>query len=178
LARQHHSTALTIASDVGDPDHTGGALRGLGKVTPALRKHMEAKQWFEDSPALIKVVADGAAISLQTSLIALGLACYALREIECSRQYLCRAPDSAMKTVRTLQALDFLGGLALLSTREGEVERAAELTARFVHHPAIIHATRTKAGDLPGQLEWELPTETLSAAVARVQSRQLNDVAA
>lgn len=147
-------------------------------MASAMGKHAEVKQRFEDSLSLIREAGDELARQHQRPLTGLGHACCALGEKECSRQHFCRALDSAVKTDRILEALDTLMDVALLSTREGELERAGVLFALAVDHPAAIHATRTKGRELLGGVRSGLPSETLADAVARGQSRRLQEVAA
>lgn len=68
-------------------------------------------------------------------------------------------------------------GLASLLAREGELLRAVELIALALHHPATYHGDRVRAQELLAELESELSSEVLAAAIARGQARELDAVA-
>jgi len=69
-------------------------------------------------------------------------------------------------------------GLGSLLAREEEPERAVELLALALHHPATDQVTRDRAQELLAGLESTLPPEAFAAATARGQTLDLEEVAA
>ena len=75
-------------------------------------------------------------------------------------------------------ALDALSGAAHLLARGGQGERAVELLALVIQHPAVHQGTRDGAQRLLSRLESELPPEVLAAARGRGEARDLEATAA
>jgi len=176
LAAQHYESALAIARDVGDPNHERYALDGLGRTASALGQHGEAKGWFEESLAIAAKMGWLPVDSPLDPLIGLGHATCALGEHDRSKQFYCQALATAMKIQEIRKALDALVGLASLSVREGEPERAVEILALVAYHPASMKTTRDNAQELLSQLASELSPEVFAAATSRGQARELDDV--
>jgi predicted ATPase/DNA-binding SARP family transcriptional activator len=189
LAGQHYQEGLAIAEETGDLNSEVTSLNGLATVALALGQYAEAKQLFDRSLA----AATEGWQSL-VALIGLGNTNSALGETQQARQLLCQALEEAVETGSMPEAMDALVGLAYLSAREEEPERAdfrgpsassveplsraAELLALALHHPTTTQMTKDRARDLLSRLEAELPPEVFAAAMERGQARDLDDVAA
>jgi len=111
-------------------------------------------------------------------LVGLGQAMLALGEAQQARERFRQGLEAAMKAARLPTAVRALVGLACLSAEEGEPERAVELLSLVLHHPATRQIERDRAQHLLAELASKLPSDVFTAAVARGQARELEEVAA
>jgi predicted ATPase len=172
LARQHYEGALTIGEGITWLYTEVLTLLGRGKIALALGQHAEALRLFEASLALT-----GDLLWHVEQLIGLGHATYALGEVQQAREWFFRALEVAMET-EVWAVPSALVGLAGILASEAQSERAAELLALALHHPATTQETRDRAQGLLSELASELPQEVLAAATAQGQARGLQEVAA
>ena len=107
----------------------------------------------------------------------LGHANLALSEIEQSKWCFIEVLEGAVRGGLTPQVLSALVGIAHLLA-DVEPERAVELVALALHHPATIQITKDRSQELFSQLESEMAPEPFTAATARGQARKLEEVAA
>jgi tetratricopeptide (TPR) repeat protein len=173
LARQHFQEGLVIARETSDPSIGVESLMGQAMVASALEEHAQARQLLEKGLSLAMVP------SIQLDiLIGLGHATLALGEIRQSRGRFREALDLGVRTGIISQTLSALAGMAHLLAHEAEPERALELLALVLEHPATFQVTRDRAQRLLTQLESALSPEAVAAATARGQGRELEVTAA
>jgi len=87
------------------------------------------------------------------------------------------ALTTALKIGMLPLALEVLVGLATLEAQAGAAERAIELLALALQHPAGTQRTRDQARRLLAELVSGLPPEVVAAAQARGQAGTLGDLA-
>ncbi len=72
--------------------------------------------------------------------------------------------------------LSALAGLAELRAKQGQLERALELSSLVIHHRVSKHAHREKAEQLVAELQSQLPSDVVTQALERGQSMCLEEV--
>jgi hypothetical protein len=100
----------------------------------------------------------------------------ALGQPQIAKDYFLKSIKIATETQTPSMALDALLGMAMFLKEEGKKERALELLASPLHHPASWQIFKERAARLLAELEIELPSEVVSAALERGQVRKLADV--
>ena len=167
LARQHLEKGLAVARSIGHSLAKTECLMGQADLAFALGQYEEAKRLSEEGRASAHEAGNSVAETI--SLVHLGQAACALGQAQQARDCFCQGLGAAMRAGTAFAALDALVGLATLSAQECDSEKAAELLALALHHPATIQITRDRAQNLLSQLESELPPKVLDAA-ARFES--------
>ncbi len=157
---------LALAQEIGYRSGIGRALDGLGLVTHATDPE-EARAMFAASCAVFSETGD-----LRNLAVAL-----------CHRGYnalaLDDAADAQSSFIQVLRlsrdsgylpfALEALAGLATHSN----AERALELVALVLQHPAAAHETRSRAERLRAQLELQLTPQEAQAALAQARNQSV-----
>jgi len=169
LAARYFQKSLVAVDEVAGRPLEPEVLREQGWLAMALGQYREAEELFRE------LLANGT-----TQLIAfasLGQAAFALGEIQEARDYFHQALEGAMQEGSTLVAVSAVMGMASLSARAGDPQRAAELLGLVLDRPVTIQRVRDRAQDLLAELESELSPEALAAAMARGQARELEQVA-
>jgi len=108
--------------------------------------------------------------------VLLGHAAFGLGEVQGSAEHLRQALKRTVQAGWTRYALCALVGLARLLVHQTEPERAAELLALVLHHPASAQVTKDRAQHLLAELESTLPAEVFAEATVRGPARELDDV--
>ncbi len=174
-AQQRYRESLAIFTALSHRLGMGMALGNLGRVAFAQGKLAEAHQLHQESLALSRAVGNKRAIAI--SLNQLGLVRHALGDYRTARQAFDEALTTALEIGMAPLALEVLAGLAALVAHEGAAERAIELLALALQHPAGTQRTRERAGRLLAELAPGLPPEIVAAARERGQTGTLDDLA-
>jgi tetratricopeptide (TPR) repeat protein len=187
-AKQLLYESLTLSRNIGDRWSTILSLNHLGVVTYQVdaASWPEAKRLHEESLAISKELGDRREIAV--SLNYLGDVTCALEQYPEAQQHYLESLQLAIEGQMMPIALDALVGLAnMLSHRPaaegkpGETrrhERAVELLALVLMHPASGREAKDRAQHLLSELQAELPPHVLAALQERGQARNLADVVA
>ena len=168
--------ALAYCEDTGNIYSLHPALCMLAGAELALGHVAEAQRAFRKSLSLCN--SDGALPDARYSVSALGLGWVALAEgkREAAMTWARRALAS------TARSADITTRAALLTAEilrsQSRVEPAVELFAFVAYSLLAWHATRQKALAALSELEATLPPDTYAAAVARGESRELEELVA
>jgi len=103
----------------------------------------------------------------------LGNVALATGDVPRARQRYREALEDVANQANAEPKLHVLAGCAPLVAHEGDVERAVELLALVLHHPAAVEETRDKARRRFDELSDGLPPAALEAAQARGRVRDL-----
>jgi len=174
-AQQRYRESLAIFTALSHRLGIAMALGNLGRVAFAQGQVAEAHQLHQESLALSRATGNKRAIAI--SLNELGLVRHALRDYRASRQAFDEALTTALEIGMVPLALEVLVGLAALVAQAGAAERALELLALALAHPAGTQRTRDRAGRLLAELASGRPQEVVAAAQARGQAGTLDDLA-
>jgi predicted ATPase/transcriptional regulator with XRE-family HTH domain len=167
--RYHESLAIFTALS-----HRLGiamVLGNLGRVAFAQGKLAEAHQLHQESLSLSRATGNKRAIAI--SLNQLGMVHHALGDYRAARQAFDEALTTALEIGMVPLALEVLVGLAALVAQAGAAERAIELLALGLQHPAGTQRTRDRTGRLLAELAAQLPPEIVAAAQERGRQRDL-----
>jgi len=170
-AQQHYHESLAIFTMLSHRQGMATALGNLGRVAFAQGKVAEAYQLHQESLALSHATGNKRTIAI--SLNELGLVRHALGDYRAARQAFDEALTTALEIGMVPLALEVLVGLAALVAQEGAGERAIELLALALQHPAGRQRTRDRAGRLLGELASGLPPKVVTAAQERGRQRDL-----
>jgi len=174
LAERYYRDALAIAVQTGNRRFEVACLRGCGWVAHELCDYPEASRLFEDALAGARDMEDR--FPSVAALVGLGYATCGLGQLRRARQCFGQALEGAMRMDLMPLALDALVGLASISANEAEPNRAIELLALTLHHPASAQVTKDSAQYLLSGLESELLPEVFAEAVERGRTRELEEV--
>ncbi len=168
-AQQLLHESLALARETGDRYDAATALNQLGLVAYALGEYAQAQRLLRDSIALFKEIGDR--WSMAGTLDDLGKVSFALSAYDEAKRYFLEALKTAIEAQTVPLALDTLVGLATLLSREGTIERALELLAHVLNHPASMKETRDRAERLRAEWEAQLTPQQVEAVQARAQAR-------
>jgi predicted ATPase/class 3 adenylate cyclase len=175
-AAQHFERTLAVVDEFGGPFLHFETLRGQGILALALEQYAEARRLFGESLSIGRGIRQvGFACA---ALLGLGHAALGLGEGQEARECFCQALAGAMKVQSAYRALGAVMGMASVLTEEGDHQRAVELVALVLQHPATHQRDRDRAQDLLTQLESELSPDVLATAMAQGRARELEEVAA
>jgi hypothetical protein len=96
-----------------------------------------------------------------------------LGDFKRARRYFYQALETAMAVGEMSRLPLVLVGTATLLAGEGEKERALELLALALHHPASWQWTKDRAAVLVAELEAGLSPDAVAAALERGRTRDL-----
>ncbi len=146
-ARQAYQESLAISGERDDPWGKSLCLHNLGDLARQDGAHALALRHYQESLALRRRIQDrsGAAYSLA----GLGHACAALRDWDATRAYFREAAELAVELKLMPVALDALGGMAVLLSKDGEKEKAAALAGFVLSQPAAERQTRRLLDGFP-----------------------------
>lgn len=170
-ARRRYQQSLALGQETGNRRVLGLAYNNLGAVAHAQGEHAVARQRYQESLAIRREIGDR--LGLVHTHKGLGHVARALGEVRQAWQEFAAALEIATAIQAVPASLDVLAGLAaLLALGEPDRrEKAVELLAFVLHHPAGEQETRDEAARVLAALEDELPAGT--AAEARARGRAL-----
>ncbi len=173
-AKRLHRESLTILREEGDRWGEALALGNLGEAARHLGEHAEAKRCHEESLALRREIGDRGGIAI--ALSSLGSVALALDRPREAKQYFRQALQIALELSSLPLALDILVEFSEVLAREGEIEKALELLALPLAHPATEAWVRERADALFRELSSQLPPATVAALKERGRARSLEEV--
>jgi len=164
---------LAVSRDAGVM--TALAIGRLGEVAFDLGEYPEAQRYFQES--LVTARELGARDLMAYYQAHLGDVACALGDYLAAQQHFLEGLQIAMEFPDVLAALYNLRGLANLSAKRGDKERAIELLAHPLRHPAASKEVKDRAERLLAELAAELPAETVTTALERGRAKTLVAVA-
>jgi tetratricopeptide (TPR) repeat protein len=168
--------SLTIYQGTGNLYGVAVALQCLSDLADLRGEYGEAIQLAQRSLALAEKWRDETHVLM--CLRVLGLATCGLGDLEGAKRHFHRALDHASEVALTECGMPYVlatfDGIAMLLAGEGEKEKALEILALVLHHPASIELTRDRAASLIAELEAELSPDVVAAAKARGKVRDLD----
>jgi tetratricopeptide (TPR) repeat protein len=174
-AQQFLRESLVISSEAGDRFGIGTSLTHLGLFAHRVGEYHEARYLFLESIALFREIGDRWAMA--RALSAAGDVAVALGNVAEAQTAYRDAFRLAMAAQTMPVALEALVGQATLLVHEGAHERATELLAHILHHPASTQETRDRAMRLREGLEEEAPS-VRDARPGRALQRPFGEVVA
>lgn len=170
-AQQRYQESLAICREIGDQRGIAITLNNVGEIAFAQGAYDEAKQYHQESLAIFREI--GQTRGMMFALGYLGDVSFALGEYGAAKEYYCQVLKLALDTYAAPRALDALAGLSALLAREGEGERAVELLALVLDHPASEKPTREKAQRQMAALAPQLSATVVASAQERGKAREL-----
>jgi predicted ATPase len=171
-ARQLLQDSLAIRQEMGLPWFHTEVLLWQGELANVLGHYAEAARLAQEALSVSQRLAypDLTARSLQV----LGDATCELGDLRKARECFLQALETAATVEAAPLALLTLVGIArLLLAAGGEMERASELLALVLHHPASWQWTKDRAAPPIAGLEAELSPDVLAAAQERGRACEL-----
>jgi tetratricopeptide (TPR) repeat protein len=163
---------LRIFQEIGYLRGVENVLGDSGEMADVLGEYAEAIQFAQESLELSQQHDDRP--GMLRSFRVLGEAACGLGDLPGARKHFRHALE-AVATIRTLYYLLLaLVKIAALLAAEGKRERALELLALVLHHPANWQYTTERAESLVAELEAELPPDMAAAAWERGRARDLD----
>jgi tetratricopeptide (TPR) repeat protein len=173
-AAYHHGESLAIAREIGDRRGLSSALINLGETVRRQGRLREALQYYQDSLPIIHEVGNrrGEAISLLNQ----GHTYSALGEDDLAWD-LFRQAIAVSLVIGTAAVLEeALAGIALLETRVGRHEAAAELLGFVRAHPAWNAEVEEAAQPVLDILKRELTPDQLAALLEKGRGHSQDEV--
>jgi predicted ATPase/DNA-binding SARP family transcriptional activator len=164
-AQEYYEQSLALAKDTGNRTEVAYALWGLGKLAEMRGDYEEAKQLAQQSKDFWQTY---------RSDLYLGWAVLGSGDYQAAEQYFYGVLKLASEAQRLPLVLEALNGFAHLSARTGEPERAVELLALVLSHPASAQECKDRAARLQAELTTELSPELVGAAQERGRARGLD----
>ena len=175
-AGRYFQEGLALRRQVGRPwdiavslRHMGDAALGRGEYETAARWYTDSVHTYQTSPPRYGI--EAAIAGLGETYVAQG------RTDEAVHHFRTALRAAALAGDRSLE-LSILAGISSLLVRTGRHERAAEVAAAVLHHPAGTWVTRARAERLLSELASHLPQETLAQAQAHAATLDLDTLAA
>jgi predicted ATPase/DNA-binding SARP family transcriptional activator len=172
LAEHHYQQSLAIADEIGLPLAIAQALRGLGSLAQGVGDYVIAKEHYKKGLDTLRTIRLTDHTGDFSGWASLGLGEW----IEAERGFL----DLLRVTISTRQfpiALDALAGLAAVQGETGQLERALELLALILDHPATNQETKDRVTQLQSGLASTLPADEVEEALERGRGLDLERVA-
>jgi hypothetical protein len=171
-AKQMLMEGLAILREIGYLRRVENALGDSGEMASVLGEYAETIQSAQES--LVPTQEPDHLPGIARSFRVLGEAACGLGDFPGARKHFRKALE-AVATIRALYHLLLaVVKIAELLAAEGEGERALELLALVLHHPASWQHTRDRAASLVTELEAELPPAVAVVAWERGRTRDLN----
>ncbi|RMF29683.1 MAG: hypothetical protein D6759_13410 [Chloroflexi bacterium] len=174
-AKRLHRESLAILREERDRWGEALALGNLGEAARHLGEYAEAKRCHEESLALRREIGDRWGIAI--ALSSLGSVAAALDRHHEAKRYFGQALRIALEVSSFPLALDILVEFSEVLKREGKVERALELLALPLNHPATEAWVREKADALFRELSSQLPPTTVAVLQERGKAKTLEEIA-
>ncbi len=168
--------SLGLCQQVGDRWGMGTAYRHLGLVALARGNLSEAEALLQQSLNIFNEFVTG--WDIVRSLTCLGQVKAAAGNLAEARRIFLQTLPMGLEIQAIPLALDALVGLAELQAQTGQVDQALEFLTCVLHHPAGIHETRNRAGQLVVQLEARLSPCQLEQAQAKPLEMIVQEAAA
>ncbi|MGE5073572.1 MAG: ATP-binding protein [Anaerolineae bacterium] len=174
-AKAHFLEALPIFQEYRNQFGTALVIVNIGRVEHARGALDEAQKNFETSLRLARET--GRKWSIAYALSNLGLVACDQRDWDASASYFREALEVALEISAPPRALDALSGWAILLSRTGRPEEAAELLGLVKSHRTAEHEARERLESLPVDLSAQLPQNIMEAAFQRGAAAAWEDLA-
>lgn len=180
-AERRHRECLAVAREIDYQSSIAMSFKSLGRLAYDQREYRQAERHLREALAIWKGL--GIQVEIAATMCHLGHVVCAMGgdKNDEARQHLQQSLEIAMTIGARPVALNALVGWAMwLSAGESEnaaPERAIELLALVLHHPASEQETKDRATRLLAELESSLPPESIVAAQERARVRSLDAVA-
>lgn len=163
-ARAALEESIAINHSVGDRTGLANAYRALGLVAQAQGEHVQALDSLRQSLHMFTDL--GARWDVARLLSELGRSAFALGDDSEAERLWCDSLQLALETHGMLTALDVIVELAGLRVKRGDYPRALQLLLMCIDHPATVHETRVRAGELIAVLKEKITPEEFEAVQA------------
>jgi predicted ATPase/transcriptional regulator with XRE-family HTH domain len=163
--------ALEVATETGDRFGIGLALEHMAMFAEASGDHTEAVRLLDESIQLFRETGDY--WSLSRTLTMAGHFALEEEDLILARQYFGEARETGLAAQAPPNVLKALEGFALLAVREGDPERAMDLTLFILGDPATPPDTKASLEKLCGALEVQLTSAQIETARCRAKTRTL-----
>jgi tetratricopeptide (TPR) repeat protein len=179
-ARQLAKSNLNLSEQLGDRIGSSNALIILGHAAFALAEYELAREYYLRCLALSQE--PGFHYAIQTSSKYLCKVALSLNEIDEAKQYLLQSLTISKEIGFIRDIVNLIYEFARLKVAYGDFERAVELLAVVIAHPASdLYRTlegriRDSARDLLVQIEGQLPPDVYAAALLRARDLDLDVV--
>jgi predicted ATPase len=170
-AEQLLQESLAICKEIGNLYGVGVIHTELGQAANLLGKHAEAIQLAQEGLKIRERLDHRWGVA--QSFRVLGNAACGLGDLTGAGRYFQQTLEIIMADGLIAEALHTLVGVAALLAAEGHREGALELLGLILHHRASAQWTRDRAATLVTDLQVELPSEVVAAALERGQARDL-----
>ncbi len=161
-AKRLYQESLELCRQTNSQYGVGISLNNLGLVAHDLGEYAESKQLHLESYTIFKEI--GYQLGAGLCLTDLGTVACALGEHQDAGHYFRQALEIGMEIEALPVALYALVGMARLLSETGDKQRAIELLALTLSHPASDKDTRGRAEKLPSELESQLPADVVAHA--------------
>ncbi len=175
-AKPLEQEALEIFRAIGYPMGEAVALNNLGVACYMLVEYDQARQFLEECLAICREL--GHRHIAAHALGSLGGVAGALGDFSLAWQYTQEGLQIAREIGSISATLFDLLSTAVLLSRQGEPEQAAEIAALVYHHAATNRETKNRAAQLLRELAAQLPATVFTETQTRGQARQLAEVTA
>ncbi len=175
IAKELFKENLTLGRQFNQAGIIASAHCGLGRVAYSGGDYVEANQQLQESLKLYKETS----WQLETIsvIIDLGMVATALGKEDDARKFFYEALQSGSKLDVNPTMLETVVGISELLTTQDNLERAVELLALALNHPACHAYTKVSATRLLNQLETKLSSEIYTAALERGKANNLDAIA-
>jgi tetratricopeptide (TPR) repeat protein len=172
-AEAYLQEGLAIRVEVGHQFSIAVSLENMGDLALALGDYQAARRHYNSS---LEVYETHGYFGCVTPHRGLAGVCTALGDTEQAGKHFHAALKAAADAAHVSLVLDVLACMAQLAAKMAQNERAAELLALVVQHPASSLQTRNKAERLLSELGSQVPPEALATARERSKGVKLEEI--
>lgn len=173
-AALYYGDGLTIAREAGDRLVVATFLGNLGEIARRQNDFEAATKYLLEALTTYKEI--GAREGVATNLMNLGWVASARKDPAAALEYFRDALAEAMAIGALPRALGAICGIAGLSARFGDYQRAAELVGLALSHPASNAEVKQDAEPVLSAVRAAVPLEVMAQAQARGAARALEEV--
>jgi len=168
--------SLVLYREIGNKHGMDDELGDLGELANAMGQYEQAAQFARESLSLSQELHG---YDRAWSLRVLGEATCGMGDLQQARKYIGMAMNQNLVSDRSKGSfLLLLVSISRVLMSEGESERALELLALVIQHPASWQLAKDKATPLITQLETELPPDIVAAVRECGRARDLDSTIA
>ncbi len=173
-ANWYYGDGLTMAREAGERLMIATFLGNLGEIARRQNDFDAATRYLQDALTTYKEI--GAREGVATNMLNLGWLAAARKDASAALEYYRDALAESMAIGALPRALGAISGMAGLSARFGDHQRAAELLGLALSHPASNAAVKEEAEPVLSIVRAALPLEAMAQAQARGAARVLEEV--
>jgi predicted ATPase len=173
-AKRFYQESLTIFQEMDNQLGFAICLNNLGYTAYNLKEYAEARELYQKGLAIRRELGDQWGIAL--ALDNLGAVACEMGDYEASRMYFRQALKVAEEIGAVRRSVEVLVGMAALAAKQGQKEKAVELLALSLSHPAISQESKDKGQRLLTELESQLAPEVIAAVLEGGKGKRLEEV--